>query len=251
MAGLFLAASPSPSPAAAAASSTSALPILDGTIVVVLLIALIVGYQRGIIQPLLTQLFFFGALFVLYREKGNFLASVQHYLHQGLAVAIFLALVIAVAAGYVGSVAGQALHRMPIARGIDGFLGIFVNVGIWLLVIYYLLSALIVFDRAFAPLVDKSTLTAQQVNQLSSTVQSNPVVNALISPDDLKKLKEETAGGKTASLTTVSQLDNLRTFYNDFIHPQLVGSKIAPYIMKYGQKVPIIGKLGPNDLPKK
>lgn len=251
MAATFLAASPSPSPAAAAASTTSVLPLLDGAILVILLIALIVGYQRGIIQPLLTQVFFFGALFVLYREKANFLVSVQHYLHQGLAVAIFLALVIAVAAGYVGSVVGQVLHRMPIARGIDGFLGIFVNVAIWLIVIYYALSALIVFDRAFTPLVNQTALNAQQVNQLSSTLQSNPVVNALVSPDDLKKLKQETANGKTASLTTVTQLDNLRTFYDDFIHPQLVGSKLAPYIMKYGQKAPIIGKLGPNDLPKK
>jgi len=45
------------------------------------------------------------------------------------------ALIIAVVAGYGGSVVGKALHRMPIARGVDGFLGIFLNVAIAVAVI--------------------------------------------------------------------------------------------------------------------
>jgi uncharacterized membrane protein required for colicin V production len=243
---------PSPSPSAAAASSSAlgaGLPILDGVIVVVLLVALFIGYQRGIIQPLMTYLFFFGALFLVYRDRTDYLNAVQHYLHASVVLAIFLALIIAVVAGYAGGVVGQALHRMPIASGIDGFLGIFLNVGIALLVIYFVLEAMIVFDRAFTPFVNQARLTNAQATALSNELESNPLSSALVDPKDLQKLKDETKKGQTTSLSTVSQLDNLSTFYEDFIRPQLVGSHLAPYIMRFGQKVPIIGHLGARDLP--
>jgi uncharacterized membrane protein required for colicin V production len=244
------AASPSPSAAASSSSALGAgLPILDGAIVIVLLIALYIGYQRGIIQPLMTYLFFFIAIYFVYRDRTNYLNAVQHYLHASVVLAIFLALIIAVVAGYAGSVVGQALHRMPIARGIDGFLGIFINVGIAIVVIYFLLSAMIVFDRAFTPFVNQAKLTNAQVTTLSNQITSNPLSAALVDPKDLQKLKDETKKGQTTSLTTVSQLDNLSTFYEDFIRPQLQTSRLAPYIMRIGQKVPFVGHLGASDLP--
>jgi uncharacterized membrane protein required for colicin V production len=251
---VLLAATPVPSasPSAAASSASalgSSLPILDAVIVIVLLIALYIGYQRGIIQPLMTYLFFFGALFLIYRDRTNYLNAVQHYLHASVVLAIFLALIIAVVAGYGGSVVGQALHRMPITRGVDGFLGVFLNVGIAILVIYFVLSAMVVFDHAFTPFVDQAKLTNAQAVSLSNTIESNPLAAALVDPKDLQKLKDETKKGQTTTLATVTQLDNLSTFYEDFVRPQLENSRLAPYIMRIGQKVPLIGHLGASDLP--
>jgi uncharacterized membrane protein required for colicin V production len=246
---ILAAASPSPSPSAATVAAESVLPVLDVLILVVLLVALVIGYQRGLMQPVMTQVFFFGALFVIYRDRAGFLGAVQHYLHQGIAVAIFLALVVAVVAGYIGSVVGQALHRMPVARGIDGFLGLFVNVLIWVVVLYYGLSALIVFDRAFTPFVNQTKLTQAQVQQIATTLQSNPIAAALVDPKDLAKLKADSKTPNGASLSTVSQLDNLRNLYEDFIRPQLKGSRVAPYVMRFGQALRL-GKLGATDLPR-
>lgn len=252
---LPLAASPSPSPSASPAVVSSALgsnlPILDGIIVVVLLIALYIGYQRGIIQPLTTYLFFFGAIFLLYRERVPYLNGVEKYLHANVVLAIFFALIIAVVAGYGGSVVGQALHRMPIARGVDGFLGIFLNIAIAIGVIYFVLSGMIVFDKAIGPFSSSAKLTQAQVTTLANQIQSNPLSAALVDPKDLQKLKDETKKGQTATLSTVQQLDNLSTFYQDFIRPQLKGSRIAPYVMRVGQKIPLLGRYGASDLPKK
>ena len=240
---------PSPTPAAAAGAIGSSLPILDAVIVVVLLVALVVGYQKGIIQPLMTYLFFFGALFLIYRDRSHYLDAVQRYLHANAVLAIFLALIIAVVAGYGGGVVGQALHRMPIARGVDGFLGIFLNVGIALAVIYFVLSAMVVFDRAFTPFVNNAKLTNAQATALANQIESNPLAAALVDPKDLQKLKDETKKGQTATLSTVTQLDNLSTFYEDFIRPQLEGSRLAPYVMRIGQRIPLLGHLGATDLP--
>ncbi len=250
---LFLASpvpAASPTAAAAAAAADNVLPILDVAVVITLLIALYVGFQRGIIQPLATYVFFFGALFLIYRYRVQYLGSVEKYLHANLIVAIFLALVIAVIAGYAGSMAGGALHRMPIARGLDGFLGVFLNVLIAIGVIYFVLSGLITIDRAFAPLTSNAKLTQAQVATLTKQIQSNPLAAALVDPKDLKRLKEQTKTGQQASLATVGQLENLKTFHEDFIRPQMKASKVAPYIMRIGQKIPFLGHYGANDLPR-
>jgi uncharacterized membrane protein required for colicin V production len=250
---LPLVASPSPSPSPAAVSSalSSNLPILDGIIVLVLLIALFIGYQRGIIQPLMTYLFFFGAIFLIYRERVPYLNGVEKYLHANVVLAIFFALIVAVVAGYGGSVVGQALHRMPIARGVDGFFGIFLNLAIAIAVIYFVLSGMIVFDKAFGPFASNAKLTQAQVSTLAKQIESNPLAAALVDPKDLQKLKDQTKKGQTTTLSTVTQLDNLSTFYQDFIRPQLKSSRIAPYMMRIGQKIPVLGHFGASDLPKK
>ena len=241
----------SPSPAAVSSALGSTLPILDGIIVIVLLIALYIGYQRGIIQPLMTYVFFFGAVYLMYRERVPYLNGVQKYLHANVVLAIFFALIIAVIAGYGGSVVGQALHRMPIARGVDGFFGIFLNLAIAIAVTYFVLSGLIVFDRAFGPFAANAKLTQAQVTALSNQIESNPLTAALVDPKDLQKLRDQTKKGQTTTLSTVTQLDNLTTFYQDFIRPQLKGSRVAPYIMRIGQRIPVLGHFGASDLPKK
>ena len=224
--------------------------ILDGAFIVILVIALVVGYQKGVIQPLMSQVFFFGALFIIYRERVPYLAALQRYLHANIVLAIFFAFLLAVIAGYIGNTVGLALHRMPIARGIDGFLGIFVNVAIAVAAIYFILGGLITLDRAFGPVTSTAKLTSAQITTLSQLLNSNPIATALVDPNDLKKLQAETKAGQTASLDTVSQLDQLSKAYSEFVKPQLKTSRLAPYIMRFGQKVPIIGHYGPNDLPK-
>lgn len=224
--------------------------ILDGLFLLILVIALVVGYQKGVIQPLMSQVFFFGALFLIYRERDSYLAGLQHYLHANVILAIFFALLLAVIAGYIGNTVGLALHRMPIARGIDGFLGVFVNVAIALAAIYFILGGLITLDRAFAPLNSTAKLSAAQITSLSQILNSNPIATALVDPKDLKKLQAEAKAGQTASLDTVSQLDQLSKAYTEFVKPQLKTSRLAPYIMRFGQKLPFVGHYGPKDLPR-
>ena len=110
---------------------------------------------------------------------------------------------------------------------------------------------MIVFDKAFSPFAANAKLTNAQVTSMSKQIESNPLSAALVDPKDLQKLKDQTKKGQTASLSAVTQLDNLSTFYQDFMKPQLKGSRIAPFIMRVGQKIPLLGHYGASDLPKK
>ena len=223
---------------------------IDIAIVVALLIAIYVGYQRGVVQPLLVEIFFLGALLIIIRDRHSYQAAMEKYLHTNAVLDVFLALIVAVVAGFVGGQLGAMIHRMPVVRGVDGFLGVFVHAGFAILISYVLLSALVAFDKAFSPTVNAASLTLKQVQTLQSNIEGNPLAAFFVDEKDLAKLRQEATTSGGARLETVSQLSQLQNFYEQFLQPQLASSRAAPIIMSIGQKIPVIGHAGPKDLPK-
>jgi len=223
---------------------------IDIAIVVALLIAIYVGYQRGVVQPLLVEIFFLIALLIIIRDRHAYQAAMEKYLHTNAVLDVFLALIVAVVAGFVGGQLGAMIHRMPVVRGVDGFLGVFVHAGFAILISYVLLSALVAFDKAFSPTVNAASLTLKQVQTLQSNIEGNPLAAFFVDEKDLAKLRQEATTSGGARLENVSQLSQLQNFYEQFLQPQLASSRAAPIIMSIGQKIPVIGHAGPKDLPK-
>ena len=223
---------------------------IDIAIVVALLIAIYVGYQRGVVQPLLVEIFFLIALLIIIRDRHAYQAAMEKYLHTNAVLDVFLALIVAVVAGFVGGQLGAMIHRMPVVRGVDGFLGVFVHAGFAILISYVLLSALVAFDKAFSPTVNAASLTLKQVQTLQSNIEGNPLAAFFVDEKDVAKLRQEATTSGGARLETVSQLSQLQNFYEQFLQPQLASSRAAPIIMSIGQKIPVIGHAGPKDLPK-
>ena len=222
---------------------------IDIAIVITLVIAVYVGYQRGVVQPLLAEIFFLAAILIIMRDRRAYTDAMQHYLHANAVFAVFLALVVAAVAGFIGAQVGGLIHRMPVVRGVDGFLGIFVHAAFVVVISYLLISALVTFDKAFSPTVNAATLTLKQVNSLATQLQANPITSSLVSPDDLAQLRKEAATPNGAHLDTVSNLSQLQNAYEQFLQPQLAGSRTAPVILAIGQRIPFIGHTGPKDLP--
>ena len=223
---------------------------IDIAIALALLVAIYVGYQRGVVQPLLVEIFFLGALLIIIRDRHSYQAAMEKYLHTNAVLDVFLALIVAVVAGFVGGQLGAMIHRMPVVRGVDGFLGVFVHAGFAILISYVLLSALVAFDKAFSPTVNAASLTLKQVQTLQSNIEGNPLAAFFVDEKDLAKLRQEATTSGGARLETVSQLSQLQNFYEQFLQPQLASSRAAPIIMSIGQKIPVIGHAGPKDLPK-
>ena len=221
--------------------------MIDAAIGIVLLIALLIGYQRGVIQPLLVEIFFLAAILVIITDRDAYADAMTRYLHAPGVLQIFVALIIAVVAGYIGAVVGRAIRRMPVIRGVDGLLGIFIHVGVATLVLYLLLSALVQLDKAFTPTVRTATMTLAQVDQLQKVLTSNPLTNAVVSRDDLAKLRREAQTPTGARLADTSGLNFLNTVFG-FVQPQLHQSRLAPYVLLAGSKVPVIGHTTPDDL---
>ena len=222
--------------------------IIDILVVLVLVIALITGYQRGVIQPLMAEIFFFGTLLAVFRFHDQYTTEMQKLLHLTPVLAVFVALIIAVVLGAVGGAIGGAFHRMEAIRGVDGLLGVFVHVVVTLVVIYLAVSALVTLDNAFEPALKSASLTLNQVNQLESEILSNPITAAMVSKSDLATLKADAAKTNAAHLDSVAGIHQLQQIYSDFVQPQLHSSRTVPFILSFGHHLPLIGHVGPNDL---
>ena len=221
---------------------------IDIAIGVLVLIALILGYQRGVIQPLMAEIFFFGTLLLVFRFHDQYTTEMEKLVHLNAVLSVFAALIAAIILGAVGGAIGGAFHRMEAIRGIDGLLGVFVHVVVMLVVIYLGVSALVTLDNAFVPTVNKASLTLDQVNQLENVILSNPITAALVSKDDLAALKNSAAKTSGASIDSVNGIKQLRQAYTGFLEPQLHSSRAVPIILSIGQHLPFIGHVGPGDL---
>lgn len=222
--------------------------IIDIVVVLIVVIALVTGYQRGVIQPLLAEIFFFGTLLVIFRFHDQYTTEMQKLLHLTAVLSVFAALIIAVVMGAVGGAIGGAFHRMEAIKGIDGLLGIFVHVVVSLVIIYMAVSALVVLDNAFEPALKSANLTVTQVNQLEGQLVSNPITAAMVTKSDLDALKANAAKSNAAHLDSVAGIHQLQQIYTDFLQPQLHGSRTVPIILSFGRHLPFIGHVGPSDL---
>jgi uncharacterized membrane protein required for colicin V production len=221
--------------------------IIDILVVVVLVVALITGFQRGVIQPLMAEIFFFGTLLVIFRFHDQYTALLGKF-HISAVISVFVALIIAIVLGAVGGAIGGAFHRMESIRGIDGLLGVVVHVAVSLVIIYLAVSALVTLDNAFEPALNQASLSLSQVNALENEILSNPITAAMVSKQDLDTLKAAAQKSNSAHLDSVQGIHQLQQIYTDFFQPQLHNSKTVPFILGFGHHLPLIGHVGPNDL---
>ena len=222
--------------------------IIDIAVALLLIIALIIGYQRGVIQPLMAEIFFFGTLLVVFRFHDQYTSQMEKLAHLTPVLSIFLAIILAIVMGAIGGAIGGAFHRLESIRGIDGLLGIFVHAAVTLVVVYLAISALVVLDNAFEPTIRSASLTLAQVSTLETWVESNPITAAMVSKQDLAALKNAAGGASGAKLDNVAGIHQLQQIYTSFLQPQLHGSRSVPIILSIGSHLPFIGHVGPSDL---
>lgn len=221
---------------------------IDIAVGVLILLALFLGFQRGVIQPLLAEIFFFGTLLIVFRFHDQYTSEMQKVLHLNPVLSVFVALILAIILGAVGGAIGGAFHRMDAIRGIDGLLGVFVHVAVTLVIIYLGVSALVTLDNAFVPTVNAASLTLAQVTDLENKILSNPITAAMVSKDDLAALKTAAQKTNAAHLDSIGGIHQLEQLYTGFLEPQLHGSRTVPFILGFGQHLPFIGHVGPTDL---
>jgi uncharacterized membrane protein required for colicin V production len=222
--------------------------IIDIVVVLVVVIALFTGYQRGVIQPLMAEIFFFGTLLAIFRFHDQYTTEMQKLLHLTPVLSVFVALILAVVLGAVGGAIGGAFHRLEAIRGVDGLLGVFVHIVVTLIVVYLAVSALVTLDNAFEPALKSASLTLNQVNQLENEILSNPITAAMVSKADLATLKAQASKSGGARIDSVGGIHQLQQIYSDFVQPQLHSSRTVPVVLSFGQHLPLIGHVGPYDL---
>jgi hypothetical protein len=138
---------------------------------------------------------------------------------------------------------------MPVVRGVDGFAGVFLHTIVAIVFLYLAVSALVVADKAFTPLLSAAKLTLSQVDSLRQTLEMNPLTSALGDSHSIQTLQASARQPNGATLSQAPQLKAAELFYDDFLQPQLKSSRLAPWVLRIGDHVPLIGHITPADLP--
>ena len=225
--------------------------ILDIFIAVVFLAAVVIGFQRGLIAPFLTEVGFFGTLIVILRNRNGWASWIEHLTHTDTPVLpVVGAVLLAIIVGYVGGFIGARIHRMPVIRGVDGFVGVFLHTLLAVVFLYLVVTAMVVAHNAFTPLESAAKLTLAQVDRLRQELDMNPITGALGDSQSIKDLKTQAKAPTGATLSSAPQLKAAELVYDDFLDPQLRSSRLAVWVLRIGVRVPVVGHIGPNDLPR-
>jgi hypothetical protein len=224
--------------------------IIDVLIVLVVVGAAWVGFQRGLVQPLLAELFALVTILVILHNRSAFAATTDALFHTGAFLAVIVALVRAILMGYVGARLGGSIHRMPVVRGVDGFLGVWVQALFGIAICYLLISGVIVTDRAFTPLIAPN-VSAAQLRALERQLSSNLFTSTVLDGRDVQTFNTRAAKPGGVQLSDVPGLGVLQSVSRDILAPQLAGSRLAPFVMTVGHRIPGLGPYGSRDLPRR
>lgn len=224
---------------------------LDIFIAVVFLAAVFIGFQRGVIAPFLSEVGFLGTLVVILRNRNGWASWIEHLTHTSTPVLpVVGAVLLAIVLGYVGGFIGTRIHRMPVVRGLDGFVGVFLHTLLAILFLYFVVSAMVVAHNAFIPLENAAKLTVSQVDRLKALLDENPITGALGDSRSIHDLKTQAKSPAGATLSSAPQLKAAELFYDDFLDPQLRSSRLAVWVLRIGSHIPFAGRVGPADLPR-
>lgn len=224
--------------------------IIDILIIAVVLGAAWVGFQRGLIQPLLAELLALGTLIIIYRNRTGWLGLTGALFHANGVLAFFLALVLAAVLGYAGAQVGGIIHKMPVVRGVDGFLGLPVQTVIGIALCYLLISGMIVMDKTFTA-ISTPTVNLTQLRTIERQLSSNLFTAGLVDSHELQPYQAQAQKGGAVQVADLPAIGQFQTIYRDLLRPQLAGSHLAPPVMSVGHHIPGLGHLTSKDLPRK
>ena len=222
--------------------------IIDVLIVLVVLGAAWVGFQRGLVQPLLVELLALGTLLIILHNRSAFGSATEALFHTGGFLALVFAIVLAGLMGYLGARVGGAIHRMPVVRGVDGFLGVWVQALLGIAICYLLISGIIVSNRALTPLSAPS-VNAAQLRTLQRELSANVFTSTVLDGADMSVFDARAARPGGVHLADVPGVSQLQSVAGGVLAPQLAGSRLAPFVMSVGRRIPGLGPFGPRDLP--
>jgi hypothetical protein len=223
--------------------------IIDALIVLVVVGTAWLGFQRGLVQPLLAELLGLGTLLIILHNRSSFVGVTQALFHANGFLAVALALALAGTLGYLGARLGGAIHRMPVVQGVDGFLGVWMQTLFGIAVCYVLISGIIVIDRAFTPLT-AATVNAAQLRSLEGQLAGNAFTSTALDGADAEAMNARAArpgGVKLSDVPGVGALQGAQSL----MQSQLTGSHLAPFVMTVGHRIPGLGPFGSRDLPRR
>jgi hypothetical protein len=215
----------------------------DIVIVAFILLGALIGFSRGFVLPLVTV---GGALLgIALLFTGPFSGSLPSGT-AGLGAGAIALGVGAMLFTRVGMFLVGLIHRFGLLKKVDKVLGIPIGMATAAVALYMALLGTLTVDAWLDPIHGKAAIGAQEIAALQTLAKANPTLSVFASPTMLQGLLESATKGAVSG-DQLSQADAALGFYEQKVRPELLQSRIVPFVLTVGEKLPFIGR--PATLP--
>ncbi len=213
--------------------------LVDLAIVAVIGLGIYIGWRNGLVGPLLAEgAFLIGYLIV--SRNPSLAALVPPSIPRPFAV-LLLPAAVGIAVGIVGRMVFQTFFRLPLTRQVDKVLGAAANGGLAFVIVYVVLLGFIGASTVLDPLVQARSVQSSQVAAMRVLLAENPQAATLVPSGELSELASVSAV-RPVPIAQLGQYAQVIDYYERTLRPQLATSQLAPLVLRYGARLPIIGR---------
>jgi uncharacterized membrane protein required for colicin V production len=213
--------------------------LVDLAIVVVIGLGILVGWKNGLIGPLLAEGTFLFAYWIV-STHPSLVSVIPASVPRPLAM-LLLPIALGLVVGFVGRMVFMSFFRLPLTRTLDKLLGAAANGGLAFVIVYVVLLGLAGAGTVLDPLTRVSTIQPSQVTAMQMLLAENPAVAGFVPSGELGQLAS-VASMHPVALAQLGQYAQVINYYEHTLRPQLATSRLAPMVVQYGARLPIIGR---------
>jgi uncharacterized membrane protein required for colicin V production len=213
--------------------------LVDVAIVVVIALGVWIGWRNGLIGPLLAEGTFLLAYWIV-STHPSLVGLIPASVPRPLAV-LLLPAALALVVGFVGRAVFMSLFRLPLTRQLDKLLGAAANGAVAFVIVYVVLVGLAGAGTVLDPLSQVKSIQPTQVAAMQMLLAANPQVAGFVPAGELGQLAT-VASIHPVGLAQLGQYAQVINYYEQTLRPQLATSRLAPLVLKYGGRLPLIGR---------
>jgi uncharacterized membrane protein required for colicin V production len=216
-----------------------AVNLVDLAILVVIGLGVLIGWKNGLIGPLLAEGTFLLAYWVV-STHPSLVSIVPAGVPRPIAT-LLLPAALAIVVGFVGRMIFMSLFRLPFTRSVDKLLGAAANGALGFVIVYAVLLGVVGAGTVLDPLTKVASIRTSQVMAMQSLLAQNPQVAGFVPSSELGQLAAASSAHPVA-FAQLGQYASVINYYENTLRPQLATSRLAPLVIQYGARLPIIGR---------
>lgn len=213
--------------------------LVDLGIVVLIGLGILVGWKKGLIGPLLGEGTFVLSYWIV-STHPTLAGLIPAGVPRPLAL-LLLPTALGLVVGFVGRMIFMSFFRLPLTRSIDKVLGAAANGGLAFVIVYVVLVGLAGAGTVLDPLTKVGSIQPPQVAAMQMLLAENPQVAGFVPSGELGQLAS-VASAHPVGLAQLGQYAQVINYYEKSLRPQLATSRLAPVVLQYGARLPIIGR---------
>lgn len=210
----------------------------DVVIIGAILFGALAGWRKGFVLPLIAV---GGALLSIAALYAGPLNGVVPSGMAGLGLGMVALFIGGGILGRLGSALVGFVYRVQLLRRIDKVVGIPLGAVTASVAVYVALLGTLAVDGWLSPLHGKANIELKDISAIQALAAANPALGIFADPAVLQAMATAATSSPVAA-DQLAKFDATLAFYEQTVRPELLQSRIVPFVLAAGEMLPIIGR---------